>query len=110
MTHPAYSVSEGGFITDEGAEEMYKIAARAGIQDFVVPGNKVDIIKKIKEIVIAEGVSPIFYSPGFAAQGGKIPEAVQAAGNNYHAIVGRAILQAPVFSEAAEKQAKDLNL
>ncbi len=110
MTHPAYAVSEGGFITDEGAEEMYKIAARAGVQDFVVPGNKIEVIKKIKDIVMAEGVTPIFYSPGFAAQGGKIPDAVQVAGDNYHAIVGRAILQAQNYKEAAEKQAKDLNL
>src|SRR3989338_4529684 len=48
MTHPAYAVSEGGFITDEGALDMYRIAARAGINNFVVPGNKPEIIEQVK--------------------------------------------------------------
>src|SRR3989344_5471565 len=55
MTHPAYSVSEGGYITDEGALDMYRIAARAGINNFVVPGNKPDVIKQIRDVIEAEG-------------------------------------------------------
>lgn len=94
MTHPAYAVSEGGFITDEGALEMYSTAARAGINNFVVPGNKPDVIKQVKELVEAEGVSPIFYAPGFIAQGGKIEDAAKVAGDRFHGIVGRGISQA----------------
>ncbi|MBS3140823.1 orotidine 5'-phosphate decarboxylase [Candidatus Woesearchaeota archaeon] len=101
MTHPAYAVSEGGFITDEGALEMYRIAARAGINNFVVPGNKPSVIKQVREVIEAEGVSPIFYAPGFVAQGGVISEAAKVAGDNFHGIVGRGIYQAPDMREAA---------
>ena len=95
MTHPAYSVSEGGFITDEGAMTMYRTAAQAGISHFVVPGNKPDVIKQVRELVEAEGVDPIFFAPGFVAQGGKIGEATAVAGAHWHAIVGRGITEAP---------------
>jgi len=94
MTHPAYAVSEGGFITDEGALDMYRIAARAGVNNFVVPGNKPEVIGQVKAVVEAEGVSPTFYAPGFIAQGGKIADAAKVAGDRFHGIVGRGIYQA----------------
>ncbi|MBI2449375.1 orotidine 5'-phosphate decarboxylase [Candidatus Pacearchaeota archaeon] len=101
MTHPAYSVSEGGFITDEGAMEMYRIAARAGVSNFVVPGNKQDVIKSIKECIESDGVESVFYAPGFVAQGGKIEDATKVAGNKWHAIVGRGIYSANDIRKAA---------
>lgn len=108
MTHPAYTVSEGGFITDEGALEMYKIAARAGINNFVVPGNKPDVIKQIREVIEAEGVSPVFYAPGFIAQGGKIEDAAKVAGNRFHGIVGRGIYKAEDKKAAALEHCSQL--
>jgi orotidine-5'-phosphate decarboxylase len=108
MTHPAYAVSEGGFITDEGALDMYRIAARAGVNSFVVPGNKPEVIKQVKELVEAEGVDPIFYAPGFIAQGGKIESAAKAAGNRFHGIVGRGIYQAPDMHAAAVEHCSQL--
>lgn len=101
MTHPAYSVSEGGFITDEGALEMYRIAASAGINNFVVPGNKPDVIKQVKELIEAQGVEPVFYAPGFIAQGGKIEDAAKVAGDKFHGIVGRGIFEAQDMVAAA---------
>ena len=104
MTHPAYSQSEGGFVSDEGTMEMYRIAARAGVSDFVVPGNKPDVIKSIKDAVEAEGVNmPVFYAPGFVAQGGRIDDAAKAAGDRWHAIVGRGIYQAEDMEKAARE-------
>jgi len=110
MTHPAYSVSEGGFITDGGALEMYRIAARAGVTDFVVPGNKPDVIKEVSEAVEAEGakLARVFYAPGFVSQGGKIEEGAKAAGNRFHAIVGRGIYQAPDKKAAALEHCSQL--
>ncbi len=108
MTHPAYSQSEGGFISDEGALEMYRIAARAGIIHFVVPGNKLEIIRSVKETVEAEGIIPIFYSPGFVAQGGKIEDATKVAGERWHAIVGRGIYQAKDMKNAAREHSRYL--
>jgi len=108
MTHPAYAVSEGGFITDEGALEMYRIAAKAGINNFVVPGNKPEVIEEVKKLIELEGISPIFYSPGFIAQGGKINDAAKVAGNKFHGIVGRGIYQAPDKKAAAVEHTKEL--
>jgi orotidine-5'-phosphate decarboxylase len=108
MTHPAYAVSEGGFITDEGASDMYRIAARAGVRNFVVPGNKPDVIKTVREVVEAEGVSPIFYAPGFIAQGGKIEDAARVAGERFHGIVGRGIYQAKDMRAAAVEHTSQL--
>jgi orotidine-5'-phosphate decarboxylase len=109
MTHSAYAVSEGGFITDDGAMEMYRIAARAGVNNFVVPGNKPDVIKQVKELVESEGVSPVFYAPGFVAQGGKIEDATKVAGERWHAIVGRGIYKAKDMKKAAEEHASNLH-
>ena len=108
MTHPAYAVSEGGFITDEGALDMYRIGARAGVNNFVVPGNKPDVIKQVKDVVEAEGVSPIFYAPGFIAQGGKIEAAAKIAGDRFHGIVGRGIYQAKDIHAAAIEHCSQL--
>jgi orotate phosphoribosyltransferase len=103
MTHPAYAQSEGGFISDEGAMRMYRIAARAGVNNFVVPGNKPDVIREVKEMVEAEGVNPTFYAPGFVAQGGKIEDTTKVAGDKWHAIVGRGITEAKDIRKAAEE-------
>lgn len=108
MTHPAYAVSEGGFITDDGALDMYRIAARAGINNFVVPGNKPEVIQQIKEVIEAEGTKPIFYAPGFIAQGGSISDAAKVAGNRFHGIVGRGIYQAPDKKAAAIEHTSQL--
>ncbi len=108
MTHPAYAVSEGGFITDEGALEMYRIAARAGISDFVVPGNKPDTITIIKKTVEGEGIIPRFYAPGFIAQGGIISDATKVAGERFHGIVGRGIYAAGDMRLAALEHTSQL--
>jgi len=108
MTHPAYAVSEGGFITDEGALDMYRIAARAGINNFVVPGNKPEIIEQVRDVVEAEGVSPVFYAPGFVAQGGSISDAAKIAGDRFHGIVGRGIYQAEDKRAAAIEHTSQL--
>lgn len=94
MTHKGFIASDGGYINDDAPEKMYTISAENGVNDFVVPGNKPDVIIKIKNILINLGVSPIFYSPGFVSQGGNISEAAFAAGDNWHAIVGRSIYEA----------------
>ena len=109
MTHPAYTTKEGGFITEEGALEMFRIAASTGINHFVVPGNKPEVIKKIKEVVETEGVTPIFYAPGFVAQRGKISDAAKESGKSWHAIVGRGIYESQDFRKAALEHTSELS-
>ena len=108
MTHPKYKRSEGGYISDEALEEMYLRAARQGVNHFVVPGNKIDRIKLYREIIEQEGVDGVYHSPGFVTQGGKIDDATKVAGDNWHAIVGRAITEAKDIRTAAEQMTSKL--
>jgi len=101
MTHPKYKRSEGGYLADEAILEIYLLAAELGVTDFVVPGNKLEEFKRIKELLEKSGVKSTFYAPGFIAQGGEITEAAKVAGNNWHAIVGRGLYQVKSLKKAA---------
>ena len=110
MTHPGYLVSEGGFMLDEGALRIYKIAAQAGVTDFVVPGTKPEMIKMADEVIRAEGVYPKFFPPGFGSQGSDVTEVKLVLGKSWHPIVGRSILQAKNgdYGRAAEENVAQL--
>ena len=108
MTHQGFSVSEGGWITDEGGDRVYRIAARAGVTNIVVPGNKEELILRAREIYQAAGIRPILWSPGFVKQGGVITKAAKAAGEYFHAIVGTAIVKSPNPRKAAIEMANAL--
>jgi len=93
MTHKKFLVSEGGYIADEAPEKIYRLACKLGVKHFAVPGNKLNWVQKIKEILteeLGEG-NFVLYAPGFITQGGDISECGQVAGDKWHAIVGSAI-------------------
>jgi len=131
MTHPRYldnDLSEGktmnyteifkalgierhipGFIRRNAPEDMYEIATRMGITDFVMPGNKPGKIKYYKDLVERCGVTnPAIYSPGLVAQGGEISEGARAAGRRFHGIVGRGIYKAENINQAARELTSQL--
>ncbi len=93
MTQPEFLVSEEGFIADFGPRRIYQIAAKLGITDFVVPGNKADFVLEYCQLLEGKlGVGNFtLYAPGFISQGGDISETGKVAGNKWHAIVGGAI-------------------
>ena len=107
MTHPAFLAKDGGFISDDAPRRIYELAASLGVTDFVVPGNKPDKIRFYKEIIEKAGcASPVFYSPGLVTQGGDVTEGAKAAGERWHAIIGRALYgagDAAAMKAAAEK-------
>jgi len=103
MTHPKYKKSEGGFISDEALDKIYLNAAKLGVTNFVVPGNRIERIKHYRSILERVVKEVTFFAPGFVAQGGEITEAAKAAGKSWHAIVGRAIYQAGDMHKAAEE-------
>jgi len=71
---------------------MYANGAKQGVTNFVVPGNRVERIAVYKNLIEGLGVEdPVFFAPGFVAQGGDISDATKAAGNSWHAICGRAV-------------------
>ena len=68
----------------------------------MVPGNKPDKILEYKQFLESKGVKPIFYSPGLITQGGDLTESAKAAGDSWHAIIGRALYQADNIRKEAE--------
>lgn len=91
MTHPAYLVSEGGFIADEAAAAIYRQAAGLGVGAFVTPLTKPDVVAKLAaEVPFTAGQE--FYSPGFGAQGGD-PGQFPALKRHY-LIMGRTLMGA----------------
>ena len=96
MTHPQFLVSEGGYIADDAPERIYRFACHLGAQHFVVPGNKIEWVRRIHGWLVEElGKNFVLYAPGFITQGGDVSECGQAAGDKWHAIVGSAIYKKP---------------
>jgi len=93
MTQKEFLESEGGFIAGIGPTRMYDIAARAGVTNFVVPGNKTEFVTEYRLFLegLLEKGNFTLYAPGFIKQGGAISETGAVAGDNWHAIVGSAI-------------------
>tara|TARA_B100001971_G_C18219414_1_gene556084 strand:- start:898 stop:1599 length:702 start_codon:yes stop_codon:yes gene_type:complete len=101
MTHEGFKTSEGGYISDSKIGDIYYNAVDLGVTDFVVPGNRIDSIERIKNIVdFSVKGDPVFYAPGFIAQSGDITESGKAVGERFHAIVGRGIYQAENMRQA----------
>ena len=98
MTHPAYLVSEGGFIADAAAGAIYRQAAVLGVGAFVVPLTKPELVAKLAAEVPFTAEQE-FYSPGFGAQGGD-PAKFPGLARHY-LIMGRSLF-------AAEDPAKEL--
>ena len=108
MTHKAFLESEGGFISEKESLKIYEIAAQEKISDYVVPGNKPEKIKLYKAFLEARGIKPVFYSPGLIAQGGNITKSAHAAGENRHAIIGRALYNAKDINKTTKEMVKAL--
>ena len=90
-----------GFIRPNAPEYMYELAARMGVTDFIVPGNKPNRIVHYKALIEHCGVTnAVYYLPGFATQGGDITESSKVAGERFHAIIGREIYEAKDIRQA----------
>ncbi len=99
MTHPQYLQNDNGYLMDNAPKRMYELAAKNGVMDFVVPGNKPERITYYREFLESLVVKPTLYSPGLISQGGKISDSAKAAGYRWHAIIGRAIYGAKDIKE-----------
>ncbi len=106
MTHKGFRANEGGWIRDEASEEIYRLAAKQGVRHFVVPGNRPERIEFYRNLL--SDVDPVFFAPGFVAQGGSISEAAKKAGDKWHAIVGRAITEAADLDSAVKELTSQL--
>lgn len=105
MSHTQFLSSENGYIADDSPFRIYELAATMGIHDFVVPGNKIELVKQYREFLKNKVKDPnnlTFYAPGLGFQGGSIKEFIQAAGEKSYPIVGRTIIKAPNIRAVAE--------
>lgn len=93
MTHEGFLHSQGGYIADDSVATIYERATADSVTDFVVPGNKPEVIERIRGLITDRGVDAVYYAPGFISQGGDISEAAKVAGPRWHAIVGTALFQ-----------------
>ncbi len=106
MTHPNFLVSEGGYIDDSAPARAFTLAAKMGVTDFVLPGNKLEAAGRY--ITLIDGLlgkgNWKAYAPGFLTQGGQPSEFAQLVGNRpAAAIVGSAIYEALDMTVAAQQ-------
>ena len=104
MTHAKYLSGEGGFIGDDAPGEMYKIGAECGVEYFVVPGNKPDIIRDCNTLISESVKEPKFCMLGIGTQGGEIQKAFEAVkGKDAYAIIGSAIYKSKNIERTARR-------
>lgn len=90
MTQDEFLVSEGGYIADDSPKKIYELAAKQGIRNFVMPGNKLKFVKKyirLLDKLIGVGNYTV-WSPGFINQHGVLEKFVKVAGPKYRIILG----------------------
>lgn len=110
MTHKGFTSEEGGYIPHELAMKTYEDAAKLGVTDYVVPGNKPEEVCKIRK-KIEKGLDPDkhdklrYWAPGFVTQGGTLEDARDVFGNSeWKAIIGSGIYGKPAGERASAVQ------
>ncbi len=110
MTHPQFKRSEGGYIADDALDGIYIRAANSGVDNFVLPGNKIDRFTHYKNLLDTVVEKPVYYLTGFVRQGGELTEIRKLAGERWHPIIGRAIYEARDMKEAAKEIVRKIGL
>jgi orotidine-5'-phosphate decarboxylase len=110
MTHRGFLVSEGGYIEDEAPERIYRDAARLGVDHFVLPGNRIPLMKNFTSKIASWIAEPKILFPGVGSgQGGSLKEAFQTTQHaSSYAILGRSIYQSSNPRKAAEELWKEV--
>ena len=113
MTHPEYIEEEGGYIPERNVAEMYLNSALLGVNHFIVPANKCDVIEKYKtllaEVLSEQDMEPVFAGPGIGRQGGDVRAAADACEPYaFYGIVGSAIRKAEDMEQAATKLCEEI--
>lgn len=95
MAHPSFTQSEGGYVADEAIDRIYQAAADQGVVDFVFPGTRPALIERARALLDSRGILPTIYSTGLGIEKTDMQRAYKVSGNRWHAIIGRAIYDAP---------------
>lgn len=110
MTHKGYLSSEGGYLSVDAPERIYKDAGSLGVKHFVIPGTKIKSIEKYSSLLAKTVHNPEFLFPGVGkGQGGDIISAFKAT-KLYasYAIVGRGIYAEKDMKGAAKNLLKNI--
>lgn len=94
-----------GYISKDAEERALKLYAKMGVNHFIGPGNKVDELKRMKNILKSNAIDPNFCMPGIKRQGGDVSSAFEAVADcaGAYAIIGSGIYKAENMGEAAEQ-------
>jgi orotidine-5'-phosphate decarboxylase len=87
---------------------MYERAAQKGVTHFIVPGNKIEAIKRYHILLTGLINEPRYCMPGIGTQGGAIEDAFAVLrGYPAYAIVGSAIYESSDITRAARRFAQE---
>lgn len=100
MTHPAYLVSEGGYISDAAPEEMCRTSIELGVRSFVLPGTKPEVVRRFAGGLLKDVRDVEIMMPGIGTQGGAIQSALAAAAPH----VGQPIIGSAIYDSNTPKQ------
>lgn len=104
MTHPKYLHAEGGWIDDNAPNRILTLACDLKVTNFVLPGNKLDLLQKYAielHNLVGEGT---VLMPGIGTQGGSVLSAcVGASPHEAKPIIGSAIYRDPSPQAAMER-------
>jgi len=108
MTHTAYLAEEGGFLKDDAPSRIYEIAAKKGVEYFILPGNREEAMKRYHLLISGMINEPKYCMPGIGTQGGSVTKAFSILrGCPAYAIVGSAIYKSRDMRNAAQKFARE---
>lgn len=109
MTHPAYLQSQGGFMVDSSPDTICTRAVELGVTHFVVPGTKINVIRRFAARLAATNTDSSILAPGVGRQGGSLTAVVEAARPlNAYPIIGSAVYAAESPQEALLGFVKEL--
>ena len=109
MTHAAYLAEEGGFLMDNAPARIYEIAAKKGVEYFILPGNREEAMRRYHLMLTSMINEPKYCMPGIGTQGGSITKAFSILrGCSAYAIIGSAIYKSKDIAKAAKDFAREV--
>ena len=109
MTHTAYLAEEGGFLMDDAPARIYEIAAKKGVEYFILPGNREEAMRRYHLMLTSMINEPKYCMPGIGTQGGSITKAFSILrGCPAYAIIGSAIYKSKDIAKAAKDFAREV--
>ena len=94
-----------GYIAKDAEKRALEVYALMEVNHYIGPGNKIDELTNMKNMLKDYGVNPNFLMPGIGRQGGDISSAFKAVDDcaGAYGIAGSAIYKAKNRGEAAER-------